>query len=43
MALRTTLPNLYLSRAAFLEDVRSLLVGPAWLLGFVYIRLGIVY
>jgi uncharacterized membrane protein YGL010W len=30
-------------RPAFLEDVRSLLVGPAWLLGFVYRRLGIRY
>jgi hypothetical protein len=26
-----------------LEDVRSLLVGPAWLLGFVYKRFGIAY
>jgi uncharacterized membrane protein YGL010W len=31
------------SRPSFLEDVRSFLVGPAWLLGFVYRRLGIVY
>ena len=30
-------------KPAFLEDVRSLLVGPAWLLGFVYQRLGIAY
>jgi uncharacterized membrane protein YGL010W len=30
-------------KPAFFEDVRSLLVGPAWLLGFVYRRLGIVY
>jgi uncharacterized membrane protein YGL010W len=30
-------------KPAFLEDVRSLLVGPAWLLGFVYRRLGIAY
>jgi uncharacterized membrane protein YGL010W len=30
-------------KPAFLEDVRSLLVGPAWLLGFVYKRLGIAY
>jgi uncharacterized membrane protein YGL010W len=30
-------------RPAFFEDVRSLLVGPAWLLGFVYRRLGIAY
>ena len=29
------------SRPSFLEDVRSFLVGPAWLLGFVYRRLGI--
>jgi uncharacterized membrane protein YGL010W len=31
------------SRPSFLEDVRSFLVGPAWLLGFVYRRLGIAY
>jgi uncharacterized membrane protein YGL010W len=30
-------------KPAFLEDLRSLLVGPAWLLGFVYKRLGIAY
>ncbi len=30
-------------KPAFLEDVRSLLVGPAWLLGLVYRRLGIAY
>ena len=30
-------------KPAFLEDLRSLLVGPAWLLGFVYRRLGIAY
>ena len=29
------------SRPSFVEDVRSFLVGPAWLLGFVYRRLGI--
>jgi len=29
------------SRPSFLEDVRSFLVGPAWLLGFVYRRLGV--
>lgn len=29
------------SRPSFLEDVRSFLVGPAWLLGFIYRRLGI--
>jgi uncharacterized membrane protein YGL010W len=31
------------SRPSFVEDVRSFLVGPAWLLGFVYRRLGITY
>ncbi len=31
------------SRPSFTEDVRSFLVGPAWLLGFVYRRLGIAY
>ena len=31
------------SRPSFTEDVRSFLVGPAWLLGFVYRRLGIGY
>jgi uncharacterized membrane protein YGL010W len=31
------------SRPSFLEDVRSFLVGPAWLLGFVYRRLGIAF
>ena len=30
-------------RPAFVEDVRSFLVGPAWLLGFVFRRLGISY
>ena len=30
-------------KPAFLEDIRSLLVGPVWLLGFVYRRLGIAY
>jgi uncharacterized membrane protein YGL010W len=30
-------------KPAFLEDVRSLLIGPVWLLGFVYRRLGIGY
>lgn len=30
-------------KPAFMEDLRSLLVGPAWLLGFVYRRLGIAY
>lgn len=31
------------SRPSFVEDVRSFLVGPAWLLGFVYRRLGIAF
>jgi len=31
------------SRPSFTEDVRSFLVGPAWLMGFVYRRLGIRY
>jgi uncharacterized membrane protein YGL010W len=31
------------SRPSFLEDVRSFLIGPAWLLGFAYRRLGIAY
>ena len=31
------------SRPSFLEDLRSFLVGPAWLLGFVYRHLGIPY
>jgi uncharacterized membrane protein YGL010W len=31
------------SRPTFVEDVRFFLVGPAWLLGFVYRRLGIAY
>jgi len=31
------------SRPSFLEDVRSFLVGPAWLLGLVYRRLGITF
>jgi uncharacterized membrane protein YGL010W len=31
------------SRPSFTEDVRSFLVGPAWLLGFIYRRLGIAY
>ena len=30
-------------KPAFMEDMRSLLVGPAWLLGFVYRRFGIAY
>ena len=30
-------------RPAFLEDVRSFLVAPAWLLAFVYRRLGVTY
>lgn len=31
------------SRPSFAEDVRSFLVAPAWLLAFVYRRLGIPY
>ena len=31
------------SKPSFLEDVRSFLVAPAWLLGAVYRRLGIPY
>jgi len=31
------------SKPSFLEDVRSFLVAPAWLLAFVYRRLGIAY
>ncbi len=30
-------------KPAFLEDVRSLLIGPAWLLADLYRRLGIAY
>jgi len=30
-------------RPAFLEDLRSFLIAPAWLLGFVYRRLGLAY
>ena len=30
-------------RPAFFEDIRSLLVGPAWVLGEMYRRLGIAY
>jgi len=30
-------------KPAFVEDLRQLLVGPAWLLGFVYRRFGIAY
>ena len=30
-------------KPAFLDDVRSLLIGPAWVLGFIYQRLGIAY
>ena len=30
-------------KPAFLDDVRSLLIGPAWLLADVYRRLGIAY
>jgi uncharacterized membrane protein YGL010W len=30
-------------KPSFFEDVKFLMVGPAWLLGFVYRRLGIAY
>lgn len=30
-------------KPSFFEDIKFLLVGPAWLLGFVYRRLGISY
>jgi uncharacterized membrane protein YGL010W len=30
-------------KPAFLDDVRSLLIGPAWVLGFIYQRFGIAY
>ena len=30
-------------KPSFLDDVKFLLVGPAWLLGFAYRRLGIAY
>ena len=30
-------------RPAFLEDIRSLLVGPAWVVGEMYSKLGIAY
>jgi uncharacterized membrane protein YGL010W len=30
-------------KPSFFEDVKFLLVGPAWLLGFVYRRLGVSY
>ncbi len=30
-------------KPSFFEDVKFLLIGPAWLLGFVYKRLGIPY
>jgi len=30
-------------KPSFLEDLRFLLIGPAWLLAFVYRRLGIPY
>ena len=30
-------------RTSFFEDVKFLLIGPAWLLGFVYRRLGVSY
>jgi ABC-type xylose transport system substrate-binding protein len=30
-------------KPSFFEDVKFLLIGPAWLLGFVYRRLGVSY
>ena len=30
-------------KPSFVDDVKFLLVGPAWLLGFVYRRLGVAY
>ena len=30
-------------KPSFFEDVKMLLIGPAWLLGFVYKRLGVTY
>jgi uncharacterized membrane protein YGL010W len=30
-------------KPSFFEDIKFLLIGPAWLLGFVYQRLGITY
>src|SRR5438094_600235 len=30
-------------KPSFFEDIKFLLIGPAWLLGFVYRRLGIAY
>jgi uncharacterized membrane protein YGL010W len=30
-------------KPSFFEDIKFLLIGPAWLLGFVYRRLGITY
>ena len=30
-------------RPSFLEDVKFLLIGPVWLLGFVYRRVGLAY
>ena len=35
--------NIEGKKPSFLEDVKFLLVGPAWLLGFVYRRFGIPY
>ena len=31
------------TKPSFFEDVKFLLVGPAWLLGFVYRRFGVRY
>ena len=30
-------------KPSFFEDIKFLLIGPAWLLGFIYRRLGITY
>ena len=35
--------NIEGKKPSFLEDIKFLLIGPAWLLGFVYRRFGIAY
>ena len=35
--------NIEGKKPSFLEDIKFLLIGPAWLLGFVYQRFGIAY
>jgi uncharacterized membrane protein YGL010W len=35
--------NIEGKKPSFSEDIKFLLIGPAWLLGFVYRRLGITY